>query len=139
MALISSANIACGGHAGNRSTMLEAIDLALASNVAVGAHPSFADREGFGRRELQVGASEVADLIARQVKNLALVAQARGVKVSHVKPHGALYNIAARDPVIAESSRAEAVRAIDPGLILFGFGGRRIIEGGTRPGPGRRL
>jgi UPF0271 protein len=113
MPLITSANIACGAHAGDAATMRATVALAQRHGVAIGAHPGFADRENFGRRELALPPAEVRALVAAQVEAL------RGLgPLRHVKTHGALYNLAARDSTIA-GAIAEAVCAIDPALILF--------------------
>ena len=98
LALISSANIACGVHAGNDDAMRRTVVLAAARGVSVGAHPGLADREGFGRREAAVDVREIAVLVASQILALHRIAVTTGIALSHVKPHGALYNLAARDP-----------------------------------------
>jgi UPF0271 protein len=108
MPLITSANIACGAHAGDAPTMRATVALALVHGVAVGAHPGFADREHFGRRELPVTPAQAAELVVRQVRSLEVAAGAAGTVVRHVKLHGALYNMASRDRALAE----EIVRAI---------------------------
>lgn len=113
MPLITSANIACGAHAGDAATMRATVALAQKHGVAVGAHPGFADRENFGRRELALPPSEVRALVTAQIEALRVLGPLR-----HVKAHGALYNLAARDTATADAI-AEAVRAIDPALILF--------------------
>src|SRR6185503_6801928 len=97
MPLISSANVACGGHAGAAESMRDAVALALEHGVAIGAHPSFPDREHFGRREMQLPPRELHECIVAQIESLANVAAAAGARLRHVKPHGALYNMAARD------------------------------------------
>jgi UPF0271 protein len=116
--LISSANIATGFHAGDAHSMHVAIAAAKAHGVAVGAHPSLWDRENFGRKELPVSSSEVFDAVAYQVGVFAAVAAALDVRPNHVKPHGALYNMAVHDPKLADAI-ARAIRSIDPSLILF--------------------
>src|SRR3990172_5908958 len=103
MPLITSANIACGGHAGDEATMHAAIELAKEHGVAVGAHPGFADRGNFGRREQPATVDEVVELVCGQVRILQTVARAHGVKMVHVKPHGALYSLAARDAAVAQA------------------------------------
>lgn len=113
MPLITSANIACGAHAGDLATMRETVALAQRYGVAVGAHPGFADRENFGRRELPLTPEEIRATVRGQIELLRAIAPVR-----HVKPHGALYNMAARDPVIADAIAA-AVHEIDPALIVF--------------------
>jgi UPF0271 protein len=118
LALISSANIACGLHAGSAAMMRASIIGAQERGVAVGAHPGFDDRENFGRRELSLSAEEVYQLIVGQVGAFGAIADSLGARPQHVKPHGALYNMAARNEEMADAI-ARAVRAIDPKLILF--------------------
>jgi len=130
---VSSANVACGFHAGNPSVMRTTVQLARHHGVAVGAHPGFQDLEGFGRRDVQLSTAELENLVAYQIGALAGVAATEGVTLSHVKPHGALYNMAARDAVMAEAI-ARAVRAIDPSLVLFGLSGSQLIAAGERAG-----
>ena len=113
MPLITSANIACGVHAGDLATMRETVALAQRHGVAIGAHPGFADRENFGRRELALTPAEIRETVRAQIEALRTLASVR-----HVKPHGALYNMAARDPAIA-AAIADAVHEIDSGLIVF--------------------
>ena len=127
MPFISSANIACGYHAGDETIMKRTIQLALQYNVCIGAHPSFLDRENFGRKEMNLTASEVFDLVLSQIKLLDTIAKTLGAKLHHVKPHGALYNISARDSFIAKAI-AEAVKDFDPHLILFGLSGSHSIQ-----------
>ena len=129
MPLITSANIACGGHAGDAASMRETMKLARENGVAIGAHPGFADRECFGRRELARTAAEARELIVTQLGALREVAQSLGTKVRHVKPHGALYNMAARDPHLADAL-ASAVSDVDSGLVLFGLAGSELIRAG---------
>ena len=113
MPLITSANIACGAHAGDAATMRATVALAQKHGVAIGAHPGFADRENFGRRELKLPPSEVRELVRAQIEALRALGPVR-----HVKAHGALYNLAARDAALAEAI-ASAVQAVDAKLILF--------------------
>jgi UPF0271 protein len=128
--LVSSANIACGFHAGNPSSMSASIEAAKEAGVAVGAHPSLADRENFGRRELPVTPNEVFALVAYQVGAFQAIAASLGVRPNHVKPHGALYNMAARDPALAEAV-AHALLAVDRSLILFAPGGSALARAGA--------
>jgi UPF0271 protein len=116
--LISSANIATGFHAGDADTMHTAVSTARTCAVAVGAHPSLFDRENFGRKELRVSADEVFDAVAYQLGIFQAIAEAAGVRPNHIKPHGALYNMAARDEKIAEAI-ARATKLADAKLILF--------------------
>ena len=106
IAIVSSANIACGGHAGDESTMRAAIDAALAAGVAIGAHPGYEDPENFGRKAQALEISAVADLVSRQVERLAVLAALAGAEIHHVKPHGALYLQANRDPELAAAVAA---------------------------------
>ena len=133
MPLITSANIACGGHAGDAASMRETIMLALQNGVAIGAHPGSVDRENYGRREVALTSVEVRELIVTQLGALREVGRALGAKVRHVKPHGALYNMAARDPHLADAV-AEAVFGADPELVLFGLAGSELIRAGKAHG-----
>src|SRR5207249_1748952 len=103
LALVTSANIACGFHAGDAGTMRRAIEAARDRNVAVGAHPSLFDRRNFGRKELPVSPEEVFDAVIYQLGIFQAIADAAGMRPNHVKPHGALYNMAARDDHLAEA------------------------------------
>ncbi|HSH37897.1 MAG TPA: 5-oxoprolinase subunit PxpA [Chthoniobacterales bacterium] len=116
--LVTSANIACGLHAGDAHTMRATLLAAKERGVAVGAHPSFDDRENFGRREMSVSWDDLVALVAYQLGAFAAVAKSLGMRPQHVKPHGALYNMAARDEQIAHAF-VEAVRRIDPTLVVF--------------------
>ena len=116
--LISSANIATGFHAGDADTMHAAVSSAKDRGVAVGAHPSFFDRENFGRKELKVTADEVFDAVSFQLGVFQAIAEAAGLRPNHVKPHGALYNMAVRDVRLADAI-ARAIESVDPKLILF--------------------
>lgn len=118
LALVSSANIACGMHAGSAAMLRASIQAAKEHGVAAGAHPGFEDRENFGRRELPLGSDEIFALVLYQLGAFQALAHSLGVRPQHVKPHGALYNMAARDEEIAEAI-VSAIRAIDPKLILF--------------------
>jgi 5-oxoprolinase (ATP-hydrolysing) subunit A len=133
MPLISSANIACGGHAGDEATMRATINLAHEHQVAIGAHPGFADRKNFGRRPIAVSAVEVRELVLAQTRQLIDLAAGCGARVRHVKPHGALYNLAARDEVTARAV-AEAVYEADSRLLLIGLAGSRLLEAGCACG-----
>lgn len=133
MASISSANIACGFHAGDPGTMRATLALAKASGVAVGAHPGFPDLVGFGRREMTVTPQEVEDLVVYQVAALAGIAATQGMRLQHVKAHGALYNMACRDRALADAI-ARAVAAIDQRLILFGLPNSELMKAGQAAG-----
>lgn len=130
---VSSANIACGFHAGDAGTMRRTTELALEKNVAVGAHPSYPDLQGFGRREMKMSPEEVGDIILYQSAALKGICEALGGKLHHVKPHGALYNQSAADPALARVI-AEAVKALDPDLILYGLAGSHSIKEAERAG-----
>jgi len=121
MPMITSANIACGAHAGDEATMRATVALAQKHGVVIGAHPGFADRANFGRRELPVSPDEVHDLVLNQVHKLQRLGPVR-----HVKPHGALYNMAARDLGLARAV-VDAIYETDPRLILFGLAGSHLI------------
>jgi UPF0271 protein len=133
MAAITSANVACGFHAGDPGVMRETVRLARVQAVAVGAHPGFRDLEGFGRREMRCSPQEVEDLVVYQVGALAAVAAAQGVRLQHVKAHGALYNMACRDEELARAI-ARATSLVDEGLTLFGLPGSALLAAGARQG-----
>lgn len=133
MPIITSANVACGFHAGDPSTMRTTVIAARDHGVAVGAHPGFQDLVGFGRREMHTSAQEIEDVIVYQVGALIGMATAQRVSVRHVKPHGALYNMAAKDEILA-SAIARAVAALDPALILVGPPRSQLIRAGERAG-----
>jgi UPF0271 protein len=133
LTLVSSANIACGWHAGDARLMQATVTAALARGVAIGAHPSYLDREHFGRREMQLAPADVrADLIY-QIGALDALVRAAGGQLHHVKPHGALYNQAARDPVLADAV-ASAVLDVDPSLALYGLAGSELLRAAERAG-----
>ena len=131
--LISSANIACGFHAGDPDVMHRTVQLALKNNVALGAHPGFPDLVGFGRRTMGVSPQEVYTMMVYQIGALNGFIKAEGEKMQHVKPHGALYNMAAKDKKLAEAI-AESLYKIDPELILFGLAGSEMIHAAKRIG-----
>lgn len=116
--LVSSVNIACGGHAGDTETMRRTIDMALAAGVAVGAHPGYEDRANFGRVPLSIDRNELLEMIMRQLSLFRQVAEETGATVHHVKPHGALYNQADKDHEIA-STFAQAVAKVFPGTRIY--------------------
>lgn len=128
MPCITSANIACGAHAGDPATMRETVALAQRHGVAIGAHPGYADRADFGRREIALSARDLGELVTGQILALREIAAVR-----HVKPHGALYNLAARDRAVAETI-AQAVRTIDARLILFALAGSELVRAGRALG-----
>ncbi len=127
MDYISSVNIACGFHAGDASVMRKTVELALKKNVAVGGHPGFPDLQGFGRRNMSLSPSEVYDIVLYQVSAIKGVCETLGGKLHHVKPHGALYNQAAKDKNLAEAI-AKAVQDLDAELILYGLSGSYLIS-----------
>jgi 5-oxoprolinase (ATP-hydrolysing) subunit A len=127
MPFISSANIACGYHAGNENTIWETIELALKHKVAIGAHVSFLDKENFGRTEMNLPAEEIYDLITQQLIIMNEILSSFDIKMNHVKPHGALYNMSAKDTTIANTI-AKAVKDFDDTLILFGLSGSCSIN-----------
>ncbi|WP_024550111.1 5-oxoprolinase subunit PxpA [Siccibacter turicensis] len=133
MTLISSANIACGFHAGDAQTMRLSVQRALANGVAIGAHPSFPDRENFGRSAMQLPPETVYAQTLYQVGALAAITRAEGGVLKHVKPHGMLYNQAAKDAALAEAI-ARAVKDLNPALVLVGLAGSELIAAGTRHG-----
>jgi UPF0271 protein len=128
MPLVTSANIACGGHAGDKASMRATVQLAQKHGVAIGAHPGFPDREHFGRRELVMSAEEIWATVMIQIVALRAFAPLR-----HVKPHGALYNLAARDATVA-GVVADAVLAVDKELILFALAGSELVKAGRARG-----
>jgi 5-oxoprolinase (ATP-hydrolysing) subunit A len=133
MPQITSANIACGVHAGDDETMRATVALAVAHGVAIGAHPSFPDREGFGRRAMHLTPREIERLVVDQIYALAAAADPEGERLRHVKPHGTLYNMAAADSILAQAV-ARAVGVVDRSLILFGLSGSELIRAGERAG-----
>lgn len=133
MPYIDSANIACGFHAGDAATMREVILLCLKYNVNIGAHPSFPDRENFGRTLMQLPEPEVYDLVMTQLSGINDIARECGGKLHHVKPHGALYNMAAKNAVLAKTI-AEAVKDFDVALVYYGLSGSVMIEEAKKAG-----
>jgi 5-oxoprolinase (ATP-hydrolysing) subunit A len=130
---VSSASIAAGFHAGDPTVLRQTLRLARAHGVAVGAHPGFPDLTGFGRREMHLAPAEVENLVLYQVAAVAGVANAEGLALQHVKPHGALYNMAARDRSLA-AAVARGVAAFDRSLILFGPPGSELLAAGDAEG-----
>lgn len=126
MELISSANIACGFHAGDATIMRKTAQLAIEKNVAIGAHPAFPDLQGFGRRNMQLSSQEVYDICVYQIGAMFGTVRALGGKLHHIKPHGALYNMAAKDANWARAI-AQATKAIHHDLILYGLSGSHLI------------
>lgn len=131
--LVTSANVACGGHAGDEGSMRACVALAIEHGVSLGAHPSYPDREGFGRRDQELDAGELRDEILRQVEALAAIATSAGTRPCYVKPHGALYNRIVLDPVQAD---AVALASRDAGLPLLGLADSAIHSAADRHGVG---
>jgi len=133
MPLITSANVACGFHAGDPGVMRQTVRLALRQGVAIGAHPGLPDLVGFGRRNLDISPEEAFDMTVYQLGALAAVVRAEGGKLHHLKPHGALYNMAATNAKLAESI-AEAIYKVQPELTLYGLAGSELTRAGEKIG-----
>lgn len=133
MTSITSANVACGFHAGDPGVMRRTVAAAVSHHVAIGAHPGFPDLVGFGRREMNASPADVEDFVLYQVAALAGIAAAHGARLQHVKAHGALYNMAVRDRGLADAI-ARATAAIDRSLILFGLPRSELVRAGERAG-----
>ena len=127
MPFISSANIACGYHAGNEDIIKRTIELALENNVAIGAHPSYNDRENFGRLSQSIALVELAELISDQISLFEKITNQMGCKIHHVKLHGALYNDCAID-ALSSKIVAQTIQAIDPSIMLYGLSGSHTIK-----------
>lgn len=125
--LISSANVACGFHAGDFNTMAKTVGLCKESGVSIGAHPGFPDLQGFGRRNMSLSPAEVQNLITYQIGALAAFCRSAGVRLRHVKPHGALYNMAAKDPALARAI-CQGVYDFDSSLILLGLSSSEMLR-----------
>jgi UPF0271 protein len=130
---VTSANIACGFHAGDPRTMQKTVAAAFERGVKVGAHPGFQDLAGFGRRPMQITSDEAYAIVVYQIGALAAFASALGGRLAHVKAHGALYNVAARDAALADAL-ARAVRDVDPSLVFYGLAGSEHIGAAERAG-----
>lgn len=133
MPLITSANVACGFHAGDPGVMRQTVRLALRQGVAIGAHPGLPDLVGFGRRNLDISPEEAFDMTVYQLGALAAVVRAEGGHLHHLKPHGALYNLAATNAKLAESI-AEAIYKVQPELTLYGLAGSELTKAGEKIG-----
>lgn len=131
--IVTSANIACGFHAGDPSVMKKTVELAVKNGAALGAHPGYPDLVGFGRRKMAVSPSDCYNMVVYQVGALAAFAKAAGTKLQHVKPHGAMYNMAAKDAKLAEAI-AQAVYDVDKDLILYAQGGTESIKAAEKIG-----
>lgn len=130
---VTSANIACGFHGGDPTVMRETVKLAIANGVKIGAHPGLPDLNGFGRREMNITPQEAYDMVVYQVGALQGFLTIHNETMQHVKPHGALYNMAAKDPAIAEAI-AQAVYDISPSIVLFGLSGSELTKAGEKIG-----
>lgn len=133
MPYISSANISCGFHAGNGDTIRQSIALAIRHNVRIGAHPSFRDKENFGRKEIQLPPDKLYAIVLEQLIKLDLIAKEKGTRLYHVKPHGALYNMAARDAETA-TVIAQAIKDFNEELVLYGLSDSLLISKGKALG-----
>ena len=133
MNYVSSVNIACGFHAGDASTIKRTVELAVAKGVAIGAHPSYPDLQGFGRRNMAMPPQEIFDIVLYQAAALKGITESLGGRLHHVKPHGALYNQAVKDAEIA-AAIARAVHNLDPDLVLVGLSGSTSISEADRIG-----
>jgi len=133
MEYVSSVNIACGFHAGDASVIRSTVETAIAKGVKIGAHPSFPDLQGFGRREMKISSSEIFDLVLYQISAVRGVCEAFGARLNHVKPHGALYNKAAKDEELSHAI-AEAVKRADENLIFYGLSGSYLISEAEKAG-----
>lgn len=133
MQYVTSVNIACGFHAGDAMTMQKTVRAAIQAGVAIGAHPGFQDLQGFGRRDMQLSADEVYAIILYQIGALSAFVKAEGGILHHVKPHGALYNMAAKNETYAKSI-AQAVKDVDERLILYGLSGSYLTQFGEEAG-----
>jgi UPF0271 protein len=130
---VTSANIACGFHAGDPSVMRETVKLAIENQVKIGAHPGLPDLNGFGRREMKISPQEAYDMVVYQIGALQGFLTVFNEKMQHVKPHGALYNMAAKDAKLAEAI-AQAVYDVSPELVLFGLAGSELVIAGQKVG-----
>jgi UPF0271 protein len=130
---ISSMNLACGFHAGDAHTMHELVDEALLAEVAIGAHPGFPDKENFGRTNMQLPPVKLYDIIIYQIGALDAFLKIQGARLHHVKPHGALYNMAAKDAVMANTI-CKAIKEYDAGLILYGLSGTELVQAASAIG-----
>ena len=133
MPYISSVNIACGYHAGDEATIQHTIALALKHNVAIGAHPSYPDKENFGRKEMEMNTNEVFSMVATQIQLVKSMAEKMSTKIHHVKPHGALYNAAAIKAELA-SAIVRAIKSIDENLILYGLPDSELEKAALKDG-----
>ncbi|MGD6816858.1 5-oxoprolinase subunit PxpA [Metabacillus sp. 84] len=131
--LVTSVNIACGFHAGDPSVMRKTVQLALTNGKAIGAHPGLQDLQGFGRRSMAISPEEAYDIVLYQIGSLDAFVRSEGGKLHHVKPHGALYNMAASDTALA-GAISKAVHKYDASLVLYGLSGSELIKEGKKAG-----
>ncbi|WP_232698748.1 5-oxoprolinase subunit PxpA [Brevibacillus daliensis] len=130
---VTSANIACGYHAGDPATMRKTVRLALENGVAIGAHPGLPDLNGFGRREMMISSEEAYEMVLYQLGALSAFVKTEGAQLHHVKPHGALYNMAAKNQMLADAI-ARAVFHFDQSLVLYGLSGSELVKAGEAMG-----
>lgn len=130
---VTSANIACGYHAGDHNVISQTVKLASENQLAIGAHPGFQDLVGFGRREMQLSLDEIYNIVIYQLGAIKTMAEVQGMKLNHVKPHGALYNLAAKDRDVSFAI-AKAVKSVDKNLILYGLAGSELCRAGEETG-----
>ncbi|OGX83747.1 LamB/YcsF family protein [Hymenobacter coccineus] len=130
---VTSVNIACGFHAGDPGVMRQTVRAALSHHVAIGVHPGLPDLVGFGRRDMAISPEEAFDMVVYQLGALGAVARAEGGRLHHLKPHGALYNMAATNAALAQAI-AEAVHRVQPELVLYGLAGSELTKAGERLG-----
>lgn len=133
LSLVTSANVACGWHAGDPIVMRETVSRAVGRGVVIGAHPSYPDLQGFGRREMAASPEEIEAFIVYQIGALAAMCTAHGTQLRYVKPHGALYHRAAKDEATAKAI-AKAIRSVDPALVLLGLDGSVMLQAATDEG-----
>ena len=133
LSIVTSANIACGGHASDPETMFQTLTMAKQNNVVVGAHPGYNDREGFGRRVIPMAPDEIGRMVAAQIGALSAMASLAGTSVRYVKPHGALGNLAARDMDVAQAI-ADATAQVDPSLAILAISGNKLEDAGRNAG-----
>ena len=133
LSIVTSANIACGGHASDPETMFQTLTMAKQNNVVVGAHPGYNDREGFGRRVIPMAPDEIGRMVAAQIGALSAMASLAGTSVRYVKPHGALGNLAARDMDVAQAI-TDSTAQVDPSLAILAISGNKLEDAGRNAG-----
>ena len=130
---VSSVNLACGYHAGDPETMKRITEAGIKNNISIGAHPSFPDQKNFGRSEMHFKPEQITEMVKEQIIILNTIVQSMGGKLHHVKPHGALYNMAAQDDAIAKAI-CKAIVELDPSIIIYGLSGSALIHAGNAMG-----